>query len=392
MNIHQLRADTTATAHLIHFNNAGASLMPDSVLNAIKNHLDLECRMGGYEAGALQKDVSSTFYSNIARLLNTSPNNIAAASNATDAYARALSSIPFKRGDVILTTNNDYNSNQFAFISLQKRFGIQLVRATDLPKGGVDVQDIAKKVKAKKPRLIAITHIPTNSGLIQDIESIGQICREQDILFLLDACQTVGQLPIDVQAIGCDFLTATCRKFLRGPRGVGFLYVSDKVLSMGLCPLFMDLNGANWVAPSQYEIISTARRFETWEFAHALLIGGAAAAQYALSVGIENIAERNALLGAHLRTGLSNIAGVRLLDEGEKKASIITIAIPEKSIITLKNVLHARHINTSISTIGAALIDFSRKGVSEALRISPHYYNTVEEIEQFLAVLKEEII
>jgi selenocysteine lyase/cysteine desulfurase len=390
MNLQQLREDTPATQHLIHFNNAGASLMPNPVLNAIKNHLDLEARVGGYEAAAMQKAVSSTFYSNIATLLNTKPNHIAAASNATDAYSRALSSIIFKRGDVILTTNNDYNSNQFAFLSLEKRFGVKLIRANDLPTGGVDVADILKKIKKKQPKLIAITHIPTNSGLIQDVTSIGQLCREHDILFLLDACQSVGQMPVDVQEIGCDFLTATCRKFLRGPRGVGFLYVSEKVLARGMSPLFMDLNGANWVAPNQYETLHTARRFETWEFAHALLMGGAAAAQYALSVGLENIQQKNTTLREYLTENLSHINQVKILDEGEKKANIITIALP-KPIAQVQNALQQRGINTSISTSGAALIDFTKKGVTEALRISPHYYNTITEIATFLTILKEEI-
>lgn len=388
-----LRADTPGTRHVVHLNNAGASLMPTPVVEAITSYIALETERGGYEAAELRRDAIRGFYTATADLLNTTPHSIAATANATDAYARALSSIPFERGEVILTTINDYVSNQIAFLSLQKRFGIKIVRAEDDMRGGVSVEDMATKIKSLRPRLVAVTHVPTNSGLVQPVEAIGQLCREYDVLYLVDACQSVGQLPVDVAQIQCDFLTATCRKFLRGPRGMGFLYVSDKVLSEGYAPLFIDLHGASWESANEFRLVPTALRFEDWEFPYALVLGAAEAHRYALNVGLDNIRERNAELCGYLRSGLTDLPGVRLLDEGEQLSSIVTLFSERKSGEQLKAELSVDRINTSVSGHGAAILDYDRKGMTtSALRISPHYFNTNLEINTLIETLKRTVV
>jgi len=388
-HLETLRADTPGTQHVVHLNNAGAALMPRPVVKAITSHIALEAEVGGYEAADLRRDAIRGFYTATAELLNTTPDNIAATANATDAYARALSAIPFERGDVILTTINDYVSNQIAFLSLQKRFGINIVRAADDVKGGVSVEDMAAKIKSLRPRLVAVTHVPTNSGLVQPVEAIGQLCREYDVLYLVDACQSVGQLPVDVANIQCDFLTATCRKFLRGPRGMGFLYVSDKVLTEGYAPLFIDLHGASWESADVFRPVPTALRFEDWEFPYALVLGAAEAHRYALNVGLSTIVRRNVELCNQLRRQLSALPGIRLLDEGERLASIITLVSEHKPAADLKAQLSVGCVNTSLSSRGAAILDFDRKGMTTgALRISPHYYNTETEIDRVVQILE----
>ncbi|GAB3640226.1 aminotransferase class V-fold PLP-dependent enzyme [Spirosoma arcticum] len=389
IDLDTLRADTPGTRHVVHLNNAGASLMPKPVVDAIINHIALETELGGYEAAELRQAAIQGFYTTTADLLNTKPENIAATANATDAYARGLSSIPFERGDVILTTINDYVSNQIAFLSLQKRFGIKIVRADDDPQGGVSVEDMAARIKSLRPRLVAVTHVPTNSGLVQPVEAVGPLCREYDVLYLVDACQSVGQLPVDVTQIQCDFLTATCRKFLRGPRGMGFLYVSDKVLSEGYAPLFIDLHGASWESANEFRSVPTALRFEDWEFPYALVLGAAEAHRYALNVGLDNIRERNAELCNYLRDSLTNLPGLRLLDEGEHLSSIVTLFSDRKPAEDIKAALSAERINTSLSTHGAAILDYDRKGMTtSALRISPHYFNTNLEINTLIETLE----
>lgn len=383
-----LRAQTPGVRHVAHFNNAGASLMPQPVVEAMMTHLTLESERGGYEAAELRHDAIQGFYQSTADLLNTRPDQIAATGSATDAYARALSAIPFRPGEVILTTINDYVSNQIAFLSLQQRFGIEVVRAADDPAGGVSVTDMADKIQSLQPRLVAVTHIPTNSGLVQPVEAIGQLCRETNRLYLVDACQSVGQLPVDVAQIQCDFLTATCRKFLRGPRGMGFLYVSRRVLDGDYAPLFIDLRGASWESANRYRPEPTARRFEDWEFPYALVLGAAEANRYALSVGIDAIATRNADLCRQLRQQLTALPGVRLLDEGEHRSSILTLYSDRRSATELKVALLAERINTSVSPYEGALIDYGRKGMTTAaLRISPHYFNTDHELDRLVETL-----
>jgi selenocysteine lyase/cysteine desulfurase len=382
LDVAALRADTPGCESVIHFNNSGCGLLARPVHRAMVDHLDLEARIGGYEAAEARAAESRDFYAATAELIGCGPGEIAFASSATDAYTRALSSIRFEPGDVVLTTRNDFISNQIAFLSLRKRFGIEIVHAPDHGDGsGVDVDAMAALMRARRPRLVAVTHIPTNSGLVQPVAAIGRHCRELDLLYLVDACQSVGQYRIDVTEIGCDFLTATCRKFLRGPRGTGFLYVSDRVLRAGLEPLFIDMYGARWTGPDTYRPVDTAARFEDWEFSYAAVIGSAVATRYALSVGIDAIARRTPALAARLRDRIARIPGARVLDGGPRPAALVTFDLAGWEPEPFKRAMDERGINSALSYRQFAQYDFADKNVTWALRLSPHYYNTEDEVD-----------
>ena len=388
INTEALRNDTPGCREKVHFNNAGASLMPKPVIESIENYIRLEASEGGYEAADHKATEINGFYESAARLLNGNASNIAFTSSATNSYARALSCIPFERGDKVLIANEDYISNQLAFLSLQKRWGIQLLRATSLPEGGVDVDDMKRLMDKHLPRLVSLTHVPTNSGLVQPVERVGDLCRERGIPYLVDACQSVGQFPVDVKKIRCDFLSATFRKFLRGPRGTGFLYVSDDILKKNWEPLFIDMRGADWTGDNDYKLRADARRFEEWELPYALVLGAKAALDYALSVGLTDIQSKNRILCERFRLGVKKIPGLSLLDLGKLQSSIITVRVPRLQPNSLLEVLRRQNINTSISYRIFALIDFEKKGVDWALRVSPHYFNTEEEIDLLLNSLR----
>jgi selenocysteine lyase/cysteine desulfurase len=389
LDLDSLRAETPGCQNRVHFNNAGAGLMAQPVLDAIVGHLQLEAEIGGYEAAEGQAAAIADFYAATATLLDCRLENVAFAPSATDAYARALSAIPFAAGDIILTTRDDYVSNQLAFMSLRQRFAVEVVRAPVLPEGGVDVDAMAGLMRARRPRLVAVTHIPTNSGLVQPIVEIGRHCRELELLYLVDACQSVGQYPLDVAEIGCDFLTATCRKFLRGPRGTGFLFVADRVLESDCEPLFIDVRGATWVEPEAYRHAATAVRFEAWECSCAALIGCAVATRYALGVGIDRIPRRTPALGAQLRQGLQGIEAVRVLDRGRELCAIVTFTIDGRAGEAFKQQLDARGINSSLGSREVALLEFTSKDADWSLRLSPHYYNTEEEVELVVGAVDE---
>ncbi|MFN7116556.1 MAG: aminotransferase class V-fold PLP-dependent enzyme [Saprospiraceae bacterium] len=386
--IEQFRLETPGTKNRMHFNNAGSALTPQPVIDAIQQHFQLEIEIGGYEAEATAHHKIEDFYNVMARFLNCQPRNIAYTGSATDAYNRALSAISFAKGDVILTTKNDYVSNQIAFLELQKRFGVQLIRAEDLPEGGVDVDSVRGLIQKHRPKLVAVTHVPTNSGLVQPVAAIGEICKAENIWYLVDACQSAGQMPLNVQEIHCDFLSATFRKFLRGPRGAGFLYVSDKALDAGLEPLFLDLLSANWTASDGYETRPDARRFELWERPHALMLGSKVCVEYAMTIGLSQIETRVKYLADLCREKLSAIPGIKNLDKGKARCGITTYAITGWESNALKAKLQEFRINTSITTRLGAQLDFAEKGVDWALRVSPHYYNTEEEVVQLTESLK----
>ncbi|AXY78717.1 aminotransferase class V-fold PLP-dependent enzyme [Paraflavitalea soli] len=383
------RKDTEGCANIIHLNNAGASLMPDPVTQSILDHIKLEASIGGYEASALQQAAISDFYVQAARLFNARPGNIAFTASATDAYTRALSSIPFKAGDIILTSNDDFISNQIQFLSCQKRFGIRIERIRNAPEDGVDLDDLEHKLKTLHPRLLAITHIPTNSGLVQPVQAIGAIAARYDTLYLLDACQSVGQMKLDVQALHCDFLSVTNRKFLRGPRGTGMLYISDKALQVGLEPLFIDMRGAEWIEKDVYKQRPDAMRFEDWEFAYALVLGTKTAIEYFLQVGEDRVWQRVQELSSRLRTQLTGINKVRVLDRGPELGGLVTFTIAGGDPVQLTQALLKRKINVVPSYRKFAVIDFDEKKVDWALRASPHYFNTNDELDQFIIAMKE---
>jgi len=389
VNIAELRADTPGCAERIHLNNAGASLMPKPVIAAIQGHLDLESLVGGYEAEAEVKNAIAEAYEHVAELMHTSPANIAFTEHATAAFVAALSAIRFERGDVIVTTRHDYVSNQIQYLALADRFGVEVLRAPNAPEGGVDLGAMEGLIHRKRPRLVSVTHIPTNSGLVQDVAAIGAMCRARDITYMVDACQSVGQLPLSVEEIGCDFLSATSRKYLRGPRGAGFLYVSDRALDLGLEPMFPDLRGADWIAPDLYQPAPDAKRFETWEFAWGLILATGVAARYALDLGLESIRDRAWGLASQLRVALAALDGVEVLDHGAQLSATVTASVRGWSPPDLVKELRRRKINTSGQARIDAVIDYDQKNVDGALRVSPHYFNTPDELETLVSALQD---
>lgn len=384
------RKDTpAAVAGRIHLNNAGAALMPKPVTDVIADHFKRETAMGGYEAADSAAAEIEQTYESVATLIGSRACNIAVVENATVAVAQALSAFDFVRDDVILTTRTDYVSNQLMYLSLAKRTGVHLVRADDAPEGGVDPASIEANIRKHKPRLFVLTWVPTNSGLVQPAAEVGRICREHGVPYVVDACQAIGQLPIDVGELHCDFLAATARKFLRGPRGIGFLYVSDSALEQGRAPLYVDMRGARWQEADVYDVVPDAKRFENWEFAYALVLGMAEAARYALDVGMDVITPRVRELAGCLREKLAALPHVRVLDRGHELCGIVTAEIKGHDARDVAERLREEAINTSATLREYAVLDMDEKEVQTALRISPHYYNTTNELNIAVSALEQ---
>jgi selenocysteine lyase/cysteine desulfurase len=386
-DLERWRSDTPGTANRIHLNNAGAALMPQPVLDACNAHLQLEAEIGGYEAADARITEVAQVYTDVGQLIGARAENVAIVANATAAFIQAMSSFDFSPGDVIVTTRADYTSYQITFLSLAQRLGVVIKHAADLPEGGVDPESVRELASDPRCRLVHVSWVPTHSGIIQDAEGVGQVCEELGVPYLLDACQAVGQMPIDVGRLKCDYLSATARKFLRGPRGIGFLYASDKALARGDHPLFIDMRGATWVDPDRYEIAPTAMRYENWEFPYALVFGLGASVRYALDVGIDVAGGRAFELARRVRTQLSDIPGMRVLDGGREQCAIVTAAIPNGDARDLVRELSRQRINTTASLRWYGLLDFTEKRIESAIRISPHYYNTEEEIDVVIGAI-----
>jgi selenocysteine lyase/cysteine desulfurase len=382
----RLRADTPGVAHRIHLNNAGAALMPSPVVDGMVAYLQREAEIGGYEASAESTARLEGVYDSIARLIGSKREEIALTENATLAWQRAFYSLRFGPGDRILTTSAEFAANYVAFLQVARRTG---ARAEVIPDDANQVLDpnALERMIDERVKLIAITWIPTNGGLVNPAEAVGRIARTHSVPYLLDACQAVGQIPVDVRALGCDMLTATGRKFLRGPRGTGFLYMRDEFLK-DIEPAMIDLFGAPWVGPERYELRSDARRFETWEANYAARLGLGIAADYALSIGVERIERRCRQLANELRAALGGVPGVLLHDLGERPASIVSFTLRSTLAREVMRSLARQKINVSVSPPTSTPLDAARRGLPDIVRASPHYYNTIEEVHSLASAVR----
>ncbi|MDJ0935447.1 MAG: aminotransferase class V-fold PLP-dependent enzyme [Kiloniellales bacterium] len=387
IDIARARAETPSCAKVAHFNNAGAALMPRAVLDAQIDHLRLEGEMGGYEAAAAAADKIAGTYSAVARLLNCTREEVALVENATVAWNQAFYAFDFKPGDRILTAEAEYAANYIAYLKVAKDHGavVEVVPSDDT--GQLSVAALEAMID-DKVKLISVTHVPTNGGLVNPAAEIGKVARAAGIPFLLDACQSAGQLALDVEDLGCDLLSVTGRKYLRGPRGSGFLYVRKAMLER-LDPPMPDLHAATWVERDRYELRPDARRFENWEFNYAAIVGLGVAVDYALGWGLEAIEDRVVKLAHHLRLRLDEELGLPVYDLGARKCGIVTTALPGIATADVRNRLHAQGINASYSTPNSTRIDAEKRDLPDLLRLSVHYYNDEDEIDRLIQALRE---
>ncbi len=385
IDIDAVRADTPACRDILHFNNAGASLMPGPVFNAVTAHLTLERTIGGYEAARATTQDQAAFYTEFAALLNADLTEIAYAENATRAWDMAFYGLPLNPGDRILTHASDYVSNTLALLQQAKRRGLHIDHVPSDASGQIDIAALESLI-TPRTRLISLTHVPTQGGLVNPAVEVGRIARKHGLIYLLDACQSVGQMALDVRTIGCDILSGTGRKFLRGPRGTGFLYVRKGFLNE-IDPPFIDLHSATWTGPETYTLDPTAKRFENWESFVAGRIGLMQAVRYARTIGLENIELRVSLLASALRFALGSIPGITLHDMGAQKCGIVTFTKEGEDAEAIRARLHGSQINVSTTGRSSALLDFDARGLTSLVRASVHYYNTEAEIGRFVDVL-----
>lgn len=389
-----LRSETPGCANVAHLNNAGAALMPRPVLDTVQRHLELEAAIGGYEAADEAGAALEAVYAAIARLLHAAPGEIAVVENATRGFDHALHAIDWRPGDAVLTPVAEYESNYLALLRLAELRGVEVHVVPDGPDGVLSTQALADLLARPglRARALTLAHVPTNEGLVQPAAAASRLAHDAGALVLLDACQSAGQLPLDVTELGADVVCASARKFLRGPRGIGFLYVREAIAER-LQPTYADMRAAIWQGPRGFAWRPGARRFENWETNVAAVLGMGAAVAYALALGVENTWPRVYALADALRARLRDVPGVSVRDGGARACGIVTFAIAGHDAEELHAALRARGINVSVASDPArryTLQPVRRDAIPHVLRASPHYYNTQDEVEM-LAVAIEEI-
>ncbi len=382
----RLREETAGCGQSAFFNNAGASLQPRPVVARVIEHLRLEERVGGYEAADRVAPELQGVYGSVARLLHCAPQEVALFENSTRAWEMAFYSLRFASGDRIVTAANEYASNYIAFLQVAQRTGAEICVVESDSAGEVDLEAL-RKLLDDRVKLIALTHVPTNGGLVQPAPRVGELARESGIPFLLDACQSTGQMHLDVDVLGCDMLCATGRKYLRGPRGTGFLYVRSAMLPH-MEPPSLDLHAATWVSQGKFEVRNDTKKFETWESAAATRLGFGVAIEYALALGLKKIERRVQDLAARLRERLAEVEGVTVRDLGRVRCGIVTFTCDGHSPGEVMQRLRAQGIAVRTVERSSTRIDMEQRGLDELVRASVHYYNTEAEIERLCEALR----
>ena len=386
-SLEAVRAATPGVDNVIHVNNAGSALPPSVVTDTVVDYLRREEAIGGYETADERHDQLEAVYDSLGALVGAPRDHMAVIENATRAWDMAVYGYPFQKGDRVVTCRAEYSSNVLALLQLQRRFGIEIVLIDDDEHGQIDLDQVDAEL-TKGAAMMAMTHIPTSGGLINPAEAVGALCEKHGVFYVLDACQSAGQVPLDVAAIKCDVLSGTGRKYLRGPRGTGFLYAGERALDV-LEPPFIDLHSADWTRADDYEWLPNARRFENWETYYAGKAGLGAAVDYALSLGVETTAARLIDLGARLRSGLEALDRVEVHDKGERRGGIVTFTVDGVDADSVHSQLLARRINTSTSSPERARIDLEPRGLPTVVRASTHYYNSEDEIDAVIAAVDE---
>jgi len=387
LDIGRIRADTPATHDKVFLASAGASLMPIPVVRAMHDYLDLEAQLGGYGAYESEQVRLASAYELAARLIGALPQEIAFMESATAAWQMAFYSMSLKKDDVVLTSEAEYGANFVALLQLRQRLGIEIQVVPSDATGTIDL-DALRHMISPRVKLICLTWIPTNGGLVNPAAEVGKIARTHDVAYLLDACQALGQMPVDVQTLHCDMLTATGRKFLRGPRGTGFLYVRSGFIPQ-LEPHTIDHFSAPWVERDRYELRDGARRYETWESNYAARMGLVTAMDYALNIGMSAIQERCVVLAARLRSGLHVLPAATVCDLGRDLSAIVSYTIEGEPAEHVVERAAKAGITMGVTLPSGTRLDAERRRLPPMVRASPHYFNTEQEIDTLLDFLQD---
>lgn len=384
--IKQVRSQTPGLKGRIHFDNSGSALMPLPVIETLLQAIERDAAVGGYVAQEQQAAAMEAGYSSLARLLGGKITDYAFVGSAVDGWTKAFYSLPLRTGDNIVTAYNEYCSNYIAYLQVKKNRGVEIRVARQSPSGGVDLEHLQSLVD-DRTKLISLSHMPSSSGEINPVEKVGEIARAAGVLFQLDACQSVGHVRVDVDRIGCDIMTGTSRKFLRGPRGIGFLYANAKARAV-MEPVVLTNQSAEWTSATTYTLRQDARVFEAWERSVSNQLGFSAAIDYLLELGVSAATAEIAKNASYLRGRLPDIKKINIECPPGATSAIITFNVFGYSPQEVKSAFEQQNIAVQTASVVHTRLDLEERGIASAVRVSPHYYNSQEDMDILLTALE----
>ncbi|WP_315770824.1 aminotransferase class V-fold PLP-dependent enzyme [Rhodococcoides kroppenstedtii] len=377
-------AETPAAARGVFLDSAGSSLPPRVVTDTVVDHLRREAEIGGYLAAAERADDLLAVRASVGRLLGAPAHTIALSDSATRAWCDVFYAVPLAPGDRILLSPVEYATGAVAALQRARATGAVVEQLPADDTGAIDVAALGR-VLDERVKLVSLVHAPTNSGLINPVREVVDAAHAVGALVLLDACQSVGQVDLDVRELGVDALSATGRKWLRGPRGTGMLYVAEHLLAE-LEPRSLDLHSATWTGPTSYAIADDARRFETWEHDVAARLGLGAAADHLLALGPDVVEAAVRDRADHLRAELDALPRVTVQDAGFRRpgtrlSGIVTFTVDGIDPYAVKSRLAEQGVTVTVSPRSSTLLDMTARGLDAVVRASPHCFLRTDQLD-----------
>jgi selenocysteine lyase/cysteine desulfurase len=386
LDLTRLRADIPAYDNVtwptpVFLDSAGSSLPPRPVLDAVTGHLRRETEIGGYRAANERLDDLESVKTAIGALINADASSIALSDSATRAWSDFFYAVPLAPGDRVLISEADYASNAIATLQRAQATGAVVEQIPSDASGQLDLDALALMLD-ERVKLVSLVHAPTNGGLVNPVAEAARIAHRVGALVLLDACQSAGQLRLDVAELDVDAMSVTGRKWLRGPRGTGFLYVRPE-LAATMEPTRLDLHSAAWVGPREYRLAADASRFEFWECDVAARLGLGVAVRYLLDHGPDEVYAAISANARQLRKTLAQIPEVTVRDLGARHSGIVSFTIDGWIPVDIRDRLLAQDITVTVSHRGSTLLDMSARRLDSVVRASPHCFVSPDELERF---------
>jgi len=380
IDMSKVLADTPGAARRVFLNSAGSSFVPEPVLDVVLGHLRREAEIGGYEAAGERGADLEAGYGVFAELLGCRADQVAFTDSATRSWLAALDAVPLSAGDRVLIGEVEYGGNAIALLMRAQAVGAS-VEVVPSDADGTFSADALADMLDERVKLVSVVHVPTNGGVVADVRRISDAVHAgSDALVLLDACQAVGQLAVDAEALDADIITGTGRKWLRAPRGTGFLVVRDRAKAV-LRPKLADLHGGTWTGADSYLLRDDARVYELWECDNAGRLGLIAAARYLLDLGVGAVEQEVTHRAAYMRAALAEIDGVTVRDLGARKSGLVTFTIDGVASDEIQTALARQDIVVSITHRSSTFHDMARRGLAEMVRASPHYFVTEAQLD-----------
>ena len=389
------RAATPGCATVTHLNYAGAALPTAATLATVTAYLEHEARRGGYEAEAEAGEALAATRASAAALVGADPEAVVLTGSDTEGWTRAVWGLVLggllPRGRRVLVDRAAYDSHAIALLQACEHTGAVLEVVGSEPDGTLDLDALDAALAGGDVALACLTHVGTHRGLVNPVEEAGPRCAAAGAITAVDACQSLGQLPVDVARMGCDILTGTGRKWLRGPRGTGLLFVRPE-LAERMAPIGTDGRSAVWEADDRVRMRPGLQRFVPFETPVALRLGLGTAIDHALGLGLEAIAARVGAVAEELRALLSGIDGVEVHDGGRRRCGIVTFTVAGRTPPEVVAAAGAAGINVSATDTPAARLDLGPPRPPAVVRASPHYLTTEDETARLAEVVAAQVV